>query len=224
MGVTAAVTNPMTGPKTSELESFVMGVGRGQDPQPLVDAVDGEGRAVTSSSSSWNHQICTVCGHTFRRGDTVRIIRDPEYRVLHTAPELRCDTEQGDRAAQADTQTDTQTDQQEGTRTGDAERFAEGLLRAFPVAGGVPVHVLAPDDWRVARPGMVRPPTCLYCAHTFRPGEHVVVCPCSPLTARCGAAVHRHPAAGLNCWESWRPDSSLTVCPVTLERVEGTSA
>jgi hypothetical protein len=102
---------------------------------------------------------------------------------------------------------------------GDAAAFAAGLLHAFPVAGRIPVRLLEPSDWRVPRSADGQSPTCLYCGHTFRAGECVVVCPCRPHDPRCGSAIHRDPAAGLNCWETWRPDSSLKVCPVTLSRV-----
>lgn len=189
--------------KHDDVTAFWAGRARGVDPQPQVDAADDDGRAVTSPSSSWNHQLCTTCGHSFRRGDEVRIIRDPEYRVVHSAPALRCDP-------------DVEPD---GEPAEPSQEFAAGLLRTWPVAEHVPVTQLKTDDWRVARPGLSRPPTCLYCAHTFRPGEHVVVCPCGPGASRCGAAVHRDPAAGLSCWEAWRPDSALKICPVTLERV-----
>jgi hypothetical protein len=96
------------------------------------------------------------------------------------------------------------------------------LLATWPVADGIPVA--RADDV----PGLLDPPAygfrrldCLFCAHTFRPGELVVVCPCSPRRRRCGAAVHRDPAQGLVCWESWRPDSQVPVCPIMLTRSAG---
>jgi hypothetical protein len=103
----------------------------------------------------------------------------------------------------------------------DIADFATGLLAAWPPLGGVPVLALAGDDWRIARPGGgASPPTCPACGHTFRAGDHVIICPCRPEAPRCGAAVHRDPASGLTCWDDWRPDGVLPRCPVTLERPE----
>ena len=104
----------------------------------------------------------------------------------------------------------------------EVEEFTAGLLDAWPVSADLPV--LRADD----EPGLLAPPlgglrraSCLFCAHTFRPGELVVVCPCRPRDPICRAAVHRDPALGLVCWESWRPGSQVNVCPVTLTRTEG---
>jgi predicted RNA-binding Zn-ribbon protein involved in translation (DUF1610 family) len=176
------------------------------NPQPAGEAITTDGRAVTSPASSWNHDRCGRCGQTFRRGDAVVVTVRPRLVVVHTDPWLACG---GDSDAH-------------GSPDHDDAGFAAGLLNAFPPAGGIPVHRLAANDWRVATPDRVDPPRCLYCGHTFRASEHVVVCPCGPLTPKCGAAVHRDPAAGLSCWEAWRPDSTLSVCPVTLARVGGT--
>ena len=98
----------------------------------------------------------------------------------------------------------------------DLAQFADGLAETWLPAGGVPVTRLDKGDWRTVRP---HPPLerarCLYCAHTFRDNEYVVVCPCSPAAPACGAAVHRDPAAGLVCWETWRPDGYVPQCPVS---------
>ncbi len=203
----------------SERDEFWAGRERGLDPQPAREVVNASGDAVTSPGSWWNHTRCTSCGQTFRRGDHVRVIEGTSQSVIHADPWLDCPPREevaaGDRSVAHRATADTSG----GDRISDAAEFAAGLLGAYPVAGKVPVIPLKPDDWRVARPGGILPPRCLYCGHTFRAGEHVVVCPCRPHDMLCGTAVHRDPAAGLNCWEAWRPDSSLSVCPVTLSRV-----
>jgi hypothetical protein len=187
---------------TSE-EEFELGLQAGTDPQP-DDWTARDTAGFTSQTSPWLSDVCDTCGQTFRRGDPVR--HDPASgKVIHTEPRLNCGTAiTGDR------------DRQGG---GDNEQFMAGLLQAWPPAAGIQVTMLDADDWRVARPGR-QSPRCLYCGHTFRAGEAVVICPCRPSDPHCGAAIHRDPVAGLTCWESWRPDSTLSICPVTLTRVE----
>jgi hypothetical protein len=191
-----------------DVDRFEEGRLRGMNPQPAGDAIATDGRAITSPASPWNHDRCHRCGQTFRRGDAVEITLRPHYVVVHTDPWMACGG--------------TGVEDAHGSPGDDDAGFAAGLLSAFPVAGGIPVQRLAVHDWRVATPDRTDPPRCLYCGHTFRAGEYVVVCPCGPLTPNCGAAVHRDPAAGLSCWEAWRPDSTLSVCPVTLVRISGT--
>jgi hypothetical protein len=202
---------------------FARGVESGLDPQPVADAVT-TGYAVTSPSSRWNHRRCRTCGQTFRRGDQV-LLSEHGRVVQHADPWLRCAPPQATAGPSAGGgPAEAGGGPAEAGSGDDASAFAAGLVRAFPVAGGIRALRLAGDDWRVARPRSATAPTCLYCGHTFRAGEHIVVCPCRPLDAHCGAAVHRDPAAGLNCWEAWRPDSELTVCPVTLRRVDPRTA
>ncbi|MGP4045115.1 hypothetical protein [Streptomyces sp. 2A115] len=194
---------------------FEAGMAAGLDPQE--ETVQAGETAVTHVSSPWNHRLCTTCGHTFRRGDPVRVGAGPltdggaaQDDVSHLDPALAC-------AGVAE-------EESEGPHSDamDSADFAAGLLATWPPVDGVPAVPLTADDWQVARPAVhgARPPRCLYCAHTFRAGEHVVLCPCSPGRPACGAAVHRDPAAGLVCWESWRPDGRLAVCPVKLVAVQ----
>jgi hypothetical protein len=169
---------------------------------------------MTRISSWWNHLQCRRCGHTFRRGDMVRV--DQAARTVeHLVPGLRCGLP-ADAAGGVD----------------EIAGFREGLMSTWPVPAGPRMRRLEPDDWRIPEgPGDLRDANvCLHCGHTFRPGEYVVVCPCQPeqpstggppRAAACGRAVHRDPAAGLCCWESWQPDGVVTVCPVTQTRVDG---
>jgi hypothetical protein len=199
--------------EASELE---YGVLLGLAPQPEVDRVGDDGVAVTRPSSDWNHRRCHRCGQTFRRGDRVRV-SDRGRTVVHLAPGLGC-------AGPADADSARE----------EVGAFRAGLLAEWPAGAGLRLRQLDATDWRIPRgPGDLRDShVCLQCGHTFRPGEYVVVCPCrptqppnpdgSPREAACGRAVHRDPAAGLSCWESWRPDGQVKVCPVTQVNVGGT--
>lgn len=189
----------------SDVTAFRLGQQSAFEPPP--DDVGADSQVTTTQVSWWNHLVCDTCGHTFRRGDRVR--HDPgTSSVAHLDPALGCES-QAEPPAHRISPGDSQ----------DLTRFADGLADKWRPAGGVPVTRLAAGDWRTVRP---RPPLerarCLYCAHTFRDGEHVVVCPCSPQAPICGAAVHRDPAAGLVCWETWRPDGQVRQCPVSASR------
>ncbi|MPY58430.1 hypothetical protein [Streptomyces spongiae] len=193
---------------TTSAEEFEMllGIEAGYDPRPAEEDTDPDTPVVTGLSSWWNHRLCTVCGHSFRRGDRVRVDR-ASRTVTHLDPALHCAVPR-------------ERDSAAGSGDGDAETtaFSEGLLAAWPPP--VPLLRIPPGDWRLPNPQTgLRAPVCLYCGHTFRAGEYVIVCPCRPDERACGAAVHRDPAAGLSCWERWRPDGTVTVCPVTLARV-----
>lgn len=194
-----------------------LGISVGQEPQAAFTDDTASGVVVTRSSSWWNHRRCTTCGHTFRRGDRV-LVDSGAQTAQHLVPGLNCgiDPEAADAPAGSAVP---------GTPgTSDRDEFAAGLLKTWPPS--VAISRIAPTDWRIPRPGSRRqPPTCLYCGHTFRPGEYVVICPCiagtpdEPGKPACQTAVHRDPAAGLPCWERWQPDGTLTRCPVTLAQV-----
>jgi hypothetical protein len=144
------------------------------------------------------------CDPALRCADDAADIPDPDTRDPVPGPSMD-PAPGGDAAAAAD----------------DLAAFASGLLASWPPAGDVPVVRLAPHAPQVARPDMgPNAPTCLVCGHTFRPGEHVVVCPCGMHRESCVAAVHRDPVAGLSCWDDWQPGGILTRCPVTLKRVD----
>ncbi|MFB9250460.1 hypothetical protein ACFFWE_19650 [Sphaerisporangium melleum] len=178
-------------------EEFALGLAAGLAPRRGAPA-ERRGTAVTVPAHWWFHLVCRTCGHTFRRGDRVRY--DLTARTAeHLEPGLGC---AGGPASE---------------ESGEAAEFTDGLLAGWPA--NVPVVRLAADDWRIPRPGLrTAAPKCRYCAHTFRPGEQVVVCPCQVARPVCGAAVHRDPARGLSCWERWRPDGRVEICPVAKAR------
>jgi hypothetical protein len=190
------------------------GITLGLTPRQDLDEADGE--TVTMLSSWWNHLRCTRCGHTFRRGDRVRVSQRTRT-AEHLVAGLNCG-----QAADAEAAASAGTD---------VAAFREGLLAAWPAPEGTRIMRLPAGDWRIpSGPADVRDSNaCLQCGHTFRAGEYVVVCPCrptlpllpggTPRPAGCGRAVHRDPAIGLSCWESWRPDGSVAVCPVTQTMV-----
>lgn len=194
---------------TDELAEFRLGKASAFDRENGADAEVGE--TVTTLNSWWNHLLCETCGHSFRRGD--RVFRDSrDFTVRHLDPRLGCAGEAGAPEAEP------------AEPPADLAEFTAGVDEAWPQNPDVPAVRLAAGDWRVRRPP--RPlarSRCLFCAHTFRAGEQVVVCPCGPRAAACGAAVHRDPAAALVCWESWRPAGTVTTCPVTssAERLAG---
>jgi hypothetical protein len=186
----------------ADVSAFRLGQQSAFEPPP--DVVGADAAVITTQVSWWNHLICDTCGHTFRRGDRVR--HEPgSAQVAHLDPGLGCAAPSAGNQGAA------------GPASGsDLAQFAGGLGRTWPPTGNVRVTRLDKGDWRTGRP---RPPferaRCLYCAHTFREGEHVIVCPCRPGDPACGAAVHRDPAAGLICWETWQPEGRVRQCPVS---------
>jgi len=183
-----------------DVAEFHLGAASAFEQDDTKEGFAAVGDTVTTLVSWWNHLLCDTCGHSFRRGD--RVSRDSHtWTVSHLDLRLAC------AGSDEDAPTALATELVE---------FAAGVDEAWPPAADVPVIRLASDDWRVLRPPspLVRS-RCLFCAHTFRAGERIVVCPCRPEDAACGAAVHRDPAAGLVCWESWRPSGTVTTCPVT---------
>ncbi|MEO3855568.1 hypothetical protein [Acrocarpospora sp. B8E8] len=179
-------------------EELTRGIEAGLAPAPSEPETR-EGRAVTVPSHWWFNLVCRTCGHTFRRGDAV-LVDLVARMVRHLEPGLDCAGGPG------------------AEPSATVAEFAAGLQDGWPAS--VPLIRLAKDDWRVPRPGQRQAaPRCRYCAHTFRPGEHVVVCPCRVGDPSCGAAVHRDPARGLSCWERWQPDGVVAICPVAKTKV-----
>lgn len=188
----------------SEVGEFDTGMQSAFDPQD-DSAYHSDNDYITRITSRWHFQWCTTCGHTFRRGDRVRVDH-ATGQVWHLEPGLGC----------AETDGDTGRPDPAGLQD-----FLTGVESIFAVAGDVPVVLTDDEPYLLAPPvGGLRRMVCLYCAHTLRPHELVVICPCAPRERECRYAVHRDPGLGLVCWERWRPSGRLSVCPVTQRRLE----
>nr|BFE57340.1 hypothetical protein GCM10020063_018660 [Dactylosporangium thailandense] len=177
------------------------------DPQREPVGADVVERFI-QETSWWHPHTCTTCGHTFRVGDRVRFER-ATGRVRHLDPVLGCWTGSEGRPTPPS-----------ATDVDDLKAFLDGIDDTWRVAGNMPV-IAADEDAALLEPplgGLARQ-VCLHCAHSFRPGELVVVCPCHPQAPECHYAVHRDPGRGLVCWEKWRPTGVLEVCPVTQRRL-----
>jgi hypothetical protein len=199
-------------PTGAAAAEVALGIEIGLEPQARFADDGASGVVITRSSSWWNYRRCTTCGQTFRRGDRV-LVDSVRRTVQHLVPGLACGSDPGLVCG-----SDPGLVAMAGA---DRNAFTVGLLRTWPPA--VPVTRIKAGDWRIPRPGSTRPaPKCLYCGHTFRDGEYVVVCPCQSDQGRppaCGAAVHRDPAAGLPCWDNWQPGGRLVICPTTTAKL-----
>jgi hypothetical protein len=191
---------------------FEAGVEAGQFPRAPEDA---DGRTLTTGSSRWLGLRCASCKHTFRRGDLVLVGADLAS-IRHLDPQLRCGSVGRDAGA------DLASGDQGAT---DADDFVDGLLDEWPTITEVPVYELTFDGWHVTGPHSgPDSPICRGCGHTFRAGDHVIICPCAGAEddlrrEYCQIAVHRDPARGLSCWDEWAPAGRLKRCPRTLNRV-----
>jgi hypothetical protein len=182
--------------RTAAAEQFAAGYEAGTGRLGPAGPTDGD--IVTPGSAWWHHQWCETCGHTFRRGDAVRLSGG---RVGHLDPALACLNATGRPPASTAAQ----------------RAFNDGLHAEWPAGEGAGTFLLAADDPLLAPPlGDLRRAFCRYCGHTFRPDEHVVQCPCRPDLRRCAVALHRDPAGGLMCWEAWITGGRTRTCPVTL--------
>lgn len=152
------------------------------------------GPAVMTAASPWVSRPCPGCGHTFRVGD--RVTTAPDGTVRH----------QG--ATGCESVVSAAPDQGAA-----AEGFVLGLGEAIGIPPGVKLTVLAAGHPLVAGPEHGRRRRkCPVCAHTFRPNEAVVICPCRPDRPECEWAVHRDAGRGLLCWESMI--EAKTPCPL----------
>ncbi|GAA1416724.1 hypothetical protein [Catellatospora coxensis] len=187
---------------TSEAESFDEGMQAAFDPRAAMTADKRAGHFVTTIATPWHSRFCTGCGHTFRIDD--RVVVDDAGDVRHLDPLLGCAHPAGaspDLPELAD--------------------FTAGMLDAWPAPDEVPLTSTDDVPFLARRPpGGFERMACLFCGHTFRPAETVVLCPCRPTEQLCRAAVHRDPVRGLVCWESWRPGQRVKVCPVMLLRLD----
>jgi hypothetical protein len=194
-----------------DVRLFERGRTEGQYPKPA--GVKEDGSTITTGTSPWLGIRCRSCNQTFRRGDRVRL--DPVHGMQHLVPGLRCASEMRDDA----------TGGAPGGRA--TEEFTAGLAAEWPPVNGAPVRALTEQDWQVTQPGSgPASAVCPGCGHTFRAGDTVIICPCAvePDDERrrsCELAVHRDPAAGLACWDDWRPSGRLLRCPRTYEKLPG---
>ncbi|MEO0478716.1 MAG: hypothetical protein AAF196_04485 [Planctomycetota bacterium] len=158
------------------------------------------GRLTTSLDSTWLYHRCPSCRHTFRVGDTVILGEDGAVR------------HDGDRACQG-------PDPQNAF--GDAVlQFFEGLDRACPPPRGIRVVRLEAGHRLLSEEkGAFRRHGCAVCGHSFRAGDQVVICPCSPDSPRCMIAVHRDSVHGLYCWDDWSAAKRDMLCPMNGRRM-----
>jgi hypothetical protein len=177
--------------------AFKQGHLLGLDPEASAGeraAGPGPRQATTSLRSHWLHNLCKVCGHTFRVGDDV-LVGD---EVLHQMAELPCagGPSRAGRAA-----------------TSDVGTFFAGLAEAWPMPAEVPLvrlegghPLLAPTQ------GVFPRHACRICGHTFRPFDHVVLCPCAPDAPTCMVAVHRDILRQLHCWDDFHSSDLRQRC------------
>jgi hypothetical protein len=187
--------------RTELLLGIEVGFNEGGDTPSADEEISGT--TITRPSSWWAFRRCHTCGHTFRPGDRVTV--DHASRdVRHLVPGLECGTA-GETA--------------EYRGAADRDELHRGLITTWPAP--VPISQLAREDWRIPQAAGNHSAGCLYCGHSFRPGEWVVICPCQAALGKppaCGAALHRDPVIGLPCWDRW-PHGELTVCPVSAARL-----
>lgn len=207
------------GGRADDLARFELGVNAGQYPQPANARTDGA--TVTTGTSPWLGIRCRTCNQTFRRGDQVRM--SPTQGIQHLDPTLQC-APPGP-ASVCDGSGADSGSSAVAPASSDAELFTSGLLDSWPPLNDAPVVRLTDRHWQVTRPTSgPASVVCPGCGHTFRVGDMVIICPCaeSPDDERraiCGLPVHRDPAAGLACWDYWRPDGRLIRCPRTHKKL-----
>ncbi len=184
-----------------ERTDFQLGVEYAMDP---VNKAVREGRAITTLRSYWLHQRCTVCGHTFRPNDEVRISRDGS--VLHNFALLPCAGEKADAPG----------------RSEQVLEFFQGLDAAWPPPPNLSIQRLEEGDPLIAPPqNGQRRYSCAVCGHTLRLHDVVITCPCRMEPTKCKIAVHRDPLNGLHCWDDWKPGEYLLHCPATSRKLDG---
>ncbi len=175
---------------------FERGLAQAADPTNAAVVLSGD--AVTTVRSPWFHRLCPTCRHTFRIGDMVE--RGPNGAVRHRGSEFACDA--GGRPLVDSTK--------------ELAEFFQGLDEEWPPPPDLPIRRLDPQHPLVAMPADgCRRPMCVVCAHTLRPNDHVIICPCHPHAPACQAAVHRDPENGLHCFEAWNPGGTREYCPLT---------
>ncbi|MCP4654562.1 MAG: hypothetical protein GY856_03980 [bacterium] len=180
--------------------AFDAGKAAALDPANAPAAVTG-GRATTTLQSPWLHLRCRLCGHTFRPGDEIELSGGV---AAHASAALPCAGAAGS-APPASPEI--------------AEFFA-GLDETWPPPKNLAIIRLEDGHFLLAPPvAGFRRRSCAVCGHTFRPHDHVVLCPCFPDKPRCQVAIHRDPIHGLHCWEDWNPGAHKLHCPATSREI-----
>ncbi len=166
-----------------------------------LSALESGASAITTLHSSWLQQLCPICRHTLRIGDLVQ--KSPEGQIRH-APGLAVCV--GRDAIRSEFSADTLA-------------FFSGLEIEWPPKA--PLLRLEASHWLVAPPRVgMRRNSCFFCGHTLRPGDTVVLCPCSPAAPLCSAAMHLDVRRGLHCYTEWDPGGKLEFCPVTSRKLK----
>lgn len=179
-------------------EAFDKGAAAAIDPTNDA-AIQRGGDAITTLQSSWLHQQCPICAHTFRLGDQVIIVDDKT--ITHQISGLSC----------------PQGRETIAESLSEISNFFVGLDEAWPLPENVSVIRLEIENELLAPPsGAFQRFTCAVCAHTLRLYDQVVICPCSPEQPLCQTAIHRDLIKGLHCLEAWNPEAKKQhYCPVT---------
>lgn len=173
-----------------EAVAFAQGLRAGSDPANQGSRLGG--RAKTNLHSPWLRRRCPRTGHTFRVDDPVHVDSDGVVTL--------------DPAALLD------------LTTPEAQAFHAGLVAAWPTEAQV-VRLGDPTHPLLAEPTPAFPRRqCAVCGHSFRVGDQVVLCPCSPARPLCAGAVHRDPTRNLTCWDDAQAQMRGR-CPVTARRL-----
>jgi hypothetical protein len=175
------------------------------------ESIQHGGQALTTLNSSWLHQVCIECDHTFRLGDEVDISKDGVVR--HSSALLPC----------------AKPDQKPDDIAAETTNFFQGMDETWPPPENMTIVRLEKEHPLLAPPdGKFRRHKCVVCGHTFRLHDHVVICPCrandkdmyNP-SKKCMVAIHRDLIHGLHCLDAWNPNANnQKFCPVTLRKLD----
>lgn len=171
---------------------------------PVNKTVNQDGHAITSLFSPWLHSHCPICKHSFRLGDEVFVTSNDN--VVHDGDELAC----------------RNNDSVIKHHSEESIAFFQGLDATWPPPKGLPVVRLEKEHYLLEPPlASFKRHTCAVCCHTFRPGDIVIICPCSPDKPKCGIAVHRDSLHNLDCWGLWGSDdqNKLQYCLATSRKL-----
>ncbi len=192
--------------ETAEIIQFREGLKASLDPYNK-DRLRG-GTAKTTLSSAWLYKKCPRCSHSFRLDDAVYITT--EGQVLHDSPALDCAGRQG-------TADDDMADE--------VFEFYSGIIESYLPERTVLPQIVTPGNPVVAHlldaPGHgFKRYQCGICAHTIRPNDIIVLCPCHPEAPGCRLAIHLDPFRGLNCWGAWNSNVKEAYCPAFSQKLQ----